>query len=355
MRRVARPLLYLGIVAIVLGLAKIHAKYIGDYVLHSTEPSRLAWTLAYLGLLVVTSYGAGLPDLPRTRRQAITSAVLAPLAAAGCISIVQLLTGDALLPRFVVFGAAVLLVPWNLACIAIARGGRTRDERRDRVALVAEHGEAVALRDELQAEPERPATIVTSLRPEEATSTGSKSKPLCEQALAAGATVIVLDRAALAEHTIVSQAASMHEAGIRVRTLSLFYEQWLGKLPASELERVSLLFDIRELHGSRYLRVKRLVDLCFGVVGLLAFVVAVPFVALGNLFANRGPLLYRQPRVGKNGRVFEIIKFRTMRSVHGSSPNEWTSEDDPRITRFGRVLRRTHLDELPQAINIVRG
>src|SRR3954454_25026077 len=136
MRRVARPLLYIGIVLMVLGLAKIHAAYIGDYALHSTEPRRLAWTLAYLGMLIVASYGAGLPDLPRTRRQALTSSIVAPAAAAGTISVVQLVTGDALLPRFVVFGSALLLIPWNLFCIAIARGGRNRSERRDRVALV---------------------------------------------------------------------------------------------------------------------------------------------------------------------------------------------------------------------------
>ncbi len=64
MRRAARPLLYLGTVAIVLGLAKFHARYIGHYVLHSTEPARLVWTLAYLGLLILASYGAGLPELP---------------------------------------------------------------------------------------------------------------------------------------------------------------------------------------------------------------------------------------------------------------------------------------------------
>src|SRR4051812_4206214 len=147
----------------------------------------------------------------------------------------------------------------------------------------------------------------------------------------------------------------MHEAGIRVRTLSMFYEQWLGKLPASELERVSLLFDIRELHGARYLRVKRMADLCFGIVGMVVLAIAVPFVALGNVIGNRGKLFYRQPRVGKNGQVFDIVKFRTMRAVTNEVPNEWTAEDDPRITPFGRLLRRTHLDEVPQAINMVRG
>src|SRR5262245_20372898 len=122
MRRAARPLLYLGAVAIVLGLAKIHAAYIGDYVLHSTDPVRLMWTVAFLGLLVLASYAAGLPELPRTARQALTSAVVAPVGAALVVSVVQLLAGDALLPRFVVFGSAMILVPWNLVCIAVARG-----------------------------------------------------------------------------------------------------------------------------------------------------------------------------------------------------------------------------------------
>jgi lipopolysaccharide/colanic/teichoic acid biosynthesis glycosyltransferase len=74
---------------------------------------------------------------------------------------------------------------------------------------------------------------------------------------------------------------------------------------------------------------------------------------LGDLVANRGPLLYRQARVGKAGRGFAILKFRTMRP--GTDAAEWTVEGDLRITPFGRVLRRTHLDELPQVINILRG
>jgi lipopolysaccharide/colanic/teichoic acid biosynthesis glycosyltransferase len=78
-------------------------------------------------------------------------------------------------------------------------------------------------------------------------------------------------------------------------------------------------------------------------------------VLLGNLVANRGTLLYRQARVGRDGQRFSILKYRTMRAAPDGAPNEWTTEDDPRITPFGRVLRRTHLDELPQVVNIVRG
>lgn len=354
MRRAARPLLYAGIVAVVLGLAKVHAAYIGDYVLHSTEPRRLFWTIGYVGLLALASYAAGLPELPRTSRQAVTSALLAPAGGALAISLVQLVVGDALLPRFVVFGSVLLLVPWNLLCVAIARGGRLHGERRDRVVLVGPQGEAAALGDELDDRPERPAVLLAAMDVREARSSEPRSKPLVERVLSIGATVVVLDRAALTEPSIVSQAGSLHEAGVRVRPLSLFYEEWLGKLPVSELERASLLFDIRELHGTRYLRVKRMFDIAVGLIGVVALIVIEPFVLIGNLFGNRGPLLYRQPRVGKNGVTFDVLKFRTMRP-NGEAIGSWTQAHDPRITTFGRVLRKTHVDELPQLWNILFG
>jgi exopolysaccharide biosynthesis polyprenyl glycosylphosphotransferase len=353
-RRAARPLLYAGTVAIVLGLAKIHARYIGDYVLHSTDPARLGWTVGFLGLLVSASYAAGLPELPRTGRQAVTSALVAPAVAALAISVVQLVSGDALLPRFVVFGSAVMLVPWNLLCVAIAHGARLRGEQRDRVVLVASHAESIALQDELEAHPERPAVLVAEMTPDEAVPVGVVSKPLCERVLNTRATVVVLDRSALADPRVVSQAASLHEAGVRVRTFSLFYEEWLGKLPLSELERASLLFDIRELHGARYQRVKRMFDIVVGLIGVLALIVIEPFVLLGNAIGNRGPLIFRQQRIGKNGTTFELWKFRTMREGP-SEGTAWTQRDDPRVTPFGRFLRRTHLDELPQLWNVLFG
>jgi lipopolysaccharide/colanic/teichoic acid biosynthesis glycosyltransferase len=149
---------------------------------------------------------------------------------------------------------------------------------------------------------------------------------------------------------------------VRVRTLSLFYEEWLGKLPISELERMSLMFDIGELHRARYGRVKRVLDVACAVLGCVALLVVLPFVVVGDLFANRGPLFFRQARVGRNGAPFSIVKFRTMRPPGGAGSasveplaNEWTSEDDPRITTFGRLLRRTHVDELPQVWNMLRG
>lgn len=354
MNRVARPALYAGLAAAVLGLSKLHAAAVATLGYDFTDTARFGWAIVYIGLLCVAAYAVGLPELPRTRRAALASAVTAPSIGAGAFSVLQLATGVALLPRFVVFGAAAIAVPWSMLCATAARDGRTRASARDRVLLVSQHEEAVALRDELDALPEWPAAVVDHLTPAETLPLASLAHPLCERAAATNATVVVLDRAALVEPSVVAQAARLHESGLRVRTLTAFYEHWLGKLPVTELERASLLFDIGELHGSGYGRWKRLADVSLAVIGLVVLAAVAPLVAAGNLVGNRGPLVYRQARVGRFGREFTILKFRTMRTG-GDDTSTWTQADDPRVTPFGRVLRRTHLDELPQLLNVLRG
>jgi len=346
----ARPLFFAGIVAVVLGLGKAHAMENG-YDL--TQSFRFTWSLAYIVLLVACAYAVGLPELGGTRRGVILAAVGSTAAAAVGISLLQLLVGSALLPRFVVFAAPAVLLPWSVLCADLARDGWARDSRRDTVVVVAGLAAAAELADELQADPERPAVVACVLEPRSAAQCRLGARPLVDAVEANGATAVVLDRAAQADDSIVAQAAELHEAGVRVRTLSLFYEQWLGKLPMAELERVSLMFDIGEIHRARYGRMKRILDVLAGAAGVVALIAMTPVVAVGNLFGNRGSLLYRQSRVGKNGRVFEILKFRTMRP--GPQSTEWTTTDDPRITPFGAWLRRTHLDELPQVVNILRG
>ncbi|MBW3580116.1 MAG: sugar transferase [Actinobacteria bacterium] len=352
-RRVARILLYAGVVVAVVGLSKAHAASatpVYDY----TGSFRFAWSLTYIGLLCAAAYGLGLPDLARGRRAAVVAGAGAAGGGALGISVFQLLAGTALLPRGVVFGAAVVLVPWFVLCATLARDGRTRAEGRDRVVLVADPGEAMVLDDELDEAPERPAVVVARLGVEEAHSPDERSTPLLAAARDHRASVVVLDRRAQADETVVAQAGVLHASGLRVRTLSLFYEQWLGKLPVGELERVSLMFDIGELHRARYGRVKRLVDVGLAALGAVVLVLATPLVAAGNLVANRGPLLFRQARVGKGGKHFQILKFRTMAAA-GPPTGEWTSAADQRITPFGSLLRRTHLDELPQVWNVLRG
>ena len=351
MRRASRPLLLGGIAVTVLALSKVHAATHGyDF----TSSFRFAWALAYIALLGAASYGAGLPELPRSRRSAALTAAASTGAAALAISVLQLVVGSALLPRFVVLGAPAVIVPLAVACSSLARKGRARDGQRDRVVAVVGQDESANLSRELDALPERPAVLSWVLAPEEAVAEGSH-RPLVDVVRATGASAVVLDRMALADESIVAQAAQLHEAGVRIRTLSLFYDQWLGKLPVSELERIGLLFDIGELHRARYGRIKRLIDTLASSVGLVVLALVTPVVWVGNRVANRGPLLYRQRRVGKGGREFEILKFRTMTPGGAGAGTAWTTEDDPRITPFGAWLRRSHLDELPQVLNILRG
>ena len=354
MRRTARPLLYVGVLAIVFGLGQAHATFIGHYAF--TGSSRFAWTIVYAGILCVLAYGFGLPDAHRSRRAALGAAVGASFLGALAMSLVQLFVGDSLLPRFVVFGAALLLPDWYRLCVSLAVGGRSRAEARDRVVVIGEADDVAALAVELHAAPERPASIVAHLTVEEATERSSGEHPLADLMAADPPTVIVLDRHAQEVPSIVAQVAVLHERGVRVRSMTGFYEEWLGKLPIAELERASLLFDIGEVHRAGYGRMKRIVDVPLALVGGVVLLVVVPFVLVANLAGNRGPLLYRQDRIGKGGATFRILKFRTMRPrATGELLNEWTTEDDPRITTFGRVLRRTHLDELPQVVNILKG
>ena len=356
MRRLSRLFALVGPVVVVLGLSKVHARYIAHPAYSFHGSFRFAWAIGYIVVLCVTTYGLGLPEVPRTTRQALTSSVLASLIGALAVSSVQLLAGDALLPRFVVLGSALVLLPYQFGLTLVARSGIERDAGRDQVFLVAAPSEAVRLTDDLRVAPQRNAVLVAALQPREARGDGETSWPLVDQVKASGATVIVIDRLAQADDRVINQAAELHEAGIRVRTLLQFYEDWLGKLPLSELERASLFFDIGELHRARYSRLKRLLDVVLSLVGLVVLALAVPFVLLGDLVGNRGPLLYRQARVGKGGTTFEILKFRTMRPTASGEPvDEWTQRDDPRVTPFGKFMRSTHLDELPQVINILRG
>lgn len=347
MRRVAPALMYLGVCVAIGAFSKLHASY-APQPYDFTSSSRFVWACGFAGLLSLSAYGAGLPDASRGRRQLLGAAVAASVGAGLALSAVQLVVGDALLPRFVVLATSMLMVPWFCFCGTLANDGRDRQEERDRVVVVGWSGELDA---ELATRAERNAQIVGVLSPDEAADPASPRR-LIEYCQERSASVVVLDRAAQMNAHVVEQVALLHEEGARVRTMSLFHEEWLGKIPVVELERVALLFDIGEIHRARYTRLKRIVDTMAALVGTLFLLVVIPVVFAGNLFGNRGPLFYAQPRIGKGGRRFTIVKFRSMRPTASS---EWTALNDARITPFGRWLRRTHLDELPQVVNILKG
>ncbi|MCL4157682.1 UNVERIFIED_CONTAM: hypothetical protein GTU68_019148 [Idotea baltica] len=104
-----------------------------------------------------------------------------------------------------------------------------------------------------------------------------------------------------------------------------------------------------------YLFFHRLFDVLISILGILVGVTILPFILFGNLIANRGTLFYIQERIGKNGNLFSIIKYRTMVKNAETKGAVWATKNDSRITLFGKVLRNTRLDEFPQFINILKG
>lgn len=100
---------------------------------------------------------------------------------------------------------------------------------------------------------------------------------------------------------------------------------------------------------------KRSVDICGAILGLVFLFPLFVITAIGIIFSNPGPIFFRQDRVGLNGDIFRIIKFRTMTHSATSAGCQVTSSNDQRITSFGGFLRRHKLDELPQLINVLLG
>jgi lipopolysaccharide/colanic/teichoic acid biosynthesis glycosyltransferase len=308
--------------------------------------------LVFIALVWVTSYAAGMPDSGGRLSSRLARSFSALLAADVIISLIQLLTGAQLLPRFVVFVSSAILVPVFVLVSGLSSAANRRRASLDRVFAVASDEELDRLTRDVQGSTEQPCQLIAVVKPDDAMPTPDQPRPLAQLLEANKANLLVLDREAQQRETIVSQVAELHSKGTRVRTLSLFYDAWLGKTPISELERSSLLFDINEIHKPAYARGKRAVDIVVSLVGMLALAVAVPIVAVLDLLGNRGPLIYSQPRVGKDGVEFTIYKFRTMRP--GDTPPDWTQPNDPRIGTIGRILRRFHVDELPQMWNVLR-
>jgi lipopolysaccharide/colanic/teichoic acid biosynthesis glycosyltransferase len=307
--------------------------------------------VVFIGCLELAVYVMGLPVTPRSAVGALWSSTGAVLAGTGAVSVLQLIVGSALLPRFVILATIVVLIV-VLTVLTVAWQRSRFRAGGDRVVAVLAPDEVATLEGDLASGTEQPVTLVDVLAPEQAALAGG-GPGLAERASGARASVVVLGRDAQMDEAVLAQAAQLHGRGIRVRTLTLFYDEWLGKLPVAELERLSLLFDIQEIHVPRYARLKRVVDVVGAVIGLALLVVAVPTVWVLDRAGNPGPLFFRQARVGKGGREFIILKFRTM--APGGPEGDWTTELDPRLGRVGRTMRRIHLDELPQALNVLRG
>jgi len=140
----------------------------------------------------------------------------------------------------------------------------------------------------------------------------------------------------------------------RVTDQATFLERLLGEAPAESITaQWFLLADVQASGG--YEALKRVIDVAAALAGLLITGSLFPLIAAAIRVESRGPAIYRQQRVGVHGRVFTLFKFRTMWQDAEANGARWAAPGDPRVTRFGRLLRRTRIDELPQLWNVLRG
>ena len=144
--------------------------------------------------------------------------------------------------------------------------------------------------------------------------------------------------------------------GVRFDHLASVYEQYTGKIAVENLRPSWMIFG-EGFNKSRSLSaVKRASDIVLSLVALIVLAPVMLIVAVLQRLTSEGPIVYSQTRVGKDGVNFTIHKFRSMRvDAESASGAVWSTQNDPRVTPFGRFLRRTRLDELPQIWNVLRG
>lgn len=133
------------------------------------------------------------------------------------------------------------------------------------------------------------------------------------------------------------------------------YEFLAGKVPIDHISDMWLYFNNVNFHRLYYPRVKQVMDRLLSGLWLALTWPLFILIAFAIKIDSSGPVFYRQMRLGHNGKPFQIMKFRTMYVDSGGDKPRWASVNDRRITRVGYILRKSHLDELPQLINIIKG
>jgi sugar transferase (PEP-CTERM system associated) len=144
--------------------------------------------------------------------------------------------------------------------------------------------------------------------------------------------------------------------GVSILEGETFHEQMYGKIPLKQLKPSWMVFSdgFKSLKSMRIL--ERLFDIILATVSVLILSPLFIITALAIKLDSKGPVFYKQIRLGENEKEFEMYKFRSMRPEAESHTGPvWTSEDDDRITRVGNFIRQLRIDEIPQFINVLIG
>jgi len=157
------------------------------------------------------------------------------------------------------------------------------------------------------------------------------------------------------QKTIIKELYNCLALKINFLNLASAYEILFNKIPVDFIDQEWFLSNLAEGEKNAYDKIKRLIDIFFALVIMLVTSPLWPIIALLIKKEDNGSVFYKQQRTGKEGRSFWLYKFRTMQPDAEKHGPEWAKANDERATRAGRILRKIHLDELPQMINVLKG
>ncbi|MBL9199790.1 MAG: sugar transferase [Opitutaceae bacterium] len=299
-----------------------------------------------LGLQVTglqrTQAGRGVPETTTLATAGILGGMIA-------FSVVHAAVEFSLVGRFVLllaFGLGLVLVVGSRTLL-----GKLAESDRRRAIIIG----PVATAETVHAAIRRirlPLDIVGCIAPADAATAGASLPARCTEA---GADELIVD---LPEGPVPRERAALlacSEAGLRVVDLGYFFERDCECVFLPRLTE-PWFWDFEPAHAHPgFSAAKRIVDIVVGIAGLVLFLPAAPIVMLIIRLQDGGPIFYSQTRVGLRNRPFRILKFRTMRRDAEVKGIQWARENDERATAFGRFLRKSRIDEVPQFWNILRG
>ena len=240
------------------------------------------------------------------------------------------------------------------------RFGKAITVRRDRVILLGAGyaGWARAMLSEYS-----PASDILGYSGEPGADENETGPYLCppsellETAHAMGATKILVIDTLYLDEPLAKKLFDAKMQGLKVEDMRSLYERFTARIPVDFIEDTWLLLEdgFNYNSNSTMRRGKRIFDVVFSLTLLILTLPILLFSALCIRLESRGPVFYTQKRVGLGGREFTVYKLRSMRPDAEKDGAMWAAEKDPRITRVGRFIRKTRIDELPQLVNVLKG
>lgn len=165
-------------------------------------------------------------------------------------------------------------------------------------------------------------------------------------------TLVIVDGQSIKNNTVTKMLYNLLPNQVEIMMFTDFYESLFGCIPLSDIEEGWFIREITD-NKNIYESTKRLIEI---VSIIITAPLTIPIMIITSFFVvitSRGPIIYKQERMGKNNKPFILYKFRTMKTDQEGPL--WTTENDVRITLIGKILRRTHLDEVPQLLNVLKG